>query len=132
MLLAGEGPSFAVLREQLRRSRVARRELTGAGFFTYLDGPAEAPRLATHARQHTVSGVFADIEGLEHGAGFILFIVDGLLDNLEGFSYDEPWPPEIGAFSLKYTAEDGPALKLTRGRGPASRKSDNKHDLTEV
>jgi hypothetical protein len=110
MLLAREEPSFAVLRQQLRLSRVARREMTGAGFYTYLEVAATAPRLATPTRQRTVSGVLAEIEGLQHGAGFILFIVDGLLDNLEGFSYDEPWPATIGAFRLKYTDEDSPAL----------------------
>jgi hypothetical protein len=50
--------------------------------------------------------VVATIEGLEHGAGFVLFIENGLLDNLEGFTYDEPWPDRLGGYSLRYMNEE--------------------------
>jgi hypothetical protein len=35
------------------------------------------------------------INGLEHGSGYILWIKNGLIDSLEGYSYEEPWPEEI-------------------------------------
>ena len=49
-----------------------------------------------------LGGVEATIEGLEHGVGFTLFLTDGWLDNLEGYTYDEPWPDTIETFSLRY------------------------------
>jgi hypothetical protein len=39
--------------------------------------------------------VIARMEGLEHGAGFMLFIDDGVLVMLEGYTYDEPWPQRM-------------------------------------
>lgn len=47
----------------------------------------------------------AAIGGLGHGAGFVLYVKDGRLDALEGYSYDEPWPPAIASFELQYTSE---------------------------
>ena len=41
------------------------------------------------------------ISGLRHGAGFVLFVDDGQLAMLEGFSYDGPWPQDIKEFSLR-------------------------------
>jgi hypothetical protein len=46
--------------------------------------------------------VVAEIEGLKHGAGFLLFITDGALDELEGYCYDEAWPKEVIGFKLAY------------------------------
>jgi hypothetical protein len=45
--------------------------------------------------------VTATIEGLEHGAGFVLFVQDGVLDVLEGFSYDEPWTDMNARFEVR-------------------------------
>jgi hypothetical protein len=42
-----------------------------------------------------ISDVGAEIEGVRHGVGFVLFIQDGRLDCLEGFTYDDPWPDEV-------------------------------------
>jgi hypothetical protein len=56
--------------------------------------------------------VAAQVDGLKHGAGFLLYVMDGMLDAIEGYSYDEPWPEQIGAFSLAYMHEG------TRDFGP--------------
>jgi hypothetical protein len=47
------------------------------------------------------------------GAGFLLTIADGYLDELEGYSYDEPWPGEIVSFTLSYTEEPRDLTALT-------------------
>lgn len=99
LFLAGDDVPLAALRRQLQLSRVARREFTGVGFFTYFTVPEDAPRASLLA-QATLTGVFANIDGLEHGAGFILFLSHGQLDNLEGFTFAEPWPDTIQGFSL--------------------------------
>lgn len=70
---------------------MASREATGVGFFTTLvigDGAEPAP---VKPGQMDLGDVTAVIDGVEHGVGFVLFVNDGVLDVLEGFSYDEPW-----------------------------------------
>ena len=36
-----------------------------------------------------------NINGLQHGSDYILWIKNGFITCLEGFSYNEPWPNEI-------------------------------------
>lgn len=47
--------------------------------------------------------VLADLDGLEHGAGFVLFIDNGLIGMLEGYSNTgEAWPDTPCNFELRY------------------------------
>ncbi|MDZ4155408.1 MAG: hypothetical protein U1E09_02545, partial [Methylococcales bacterium] len=46
--------------------------------------------------------VIGEIPELLSGAGFLLYIKNGVLDMLEGYSYDEPWPSSIDTFNLRY------------------------------
>ena len=48
--------------------------------------------------------VFADFDGLEHGATFVVRIAEGRLEMLEGSTVDEPWPSEGTPFRLRYEA----------------------------
>lgn len=102
-LLAGDHPVLAALRAQAERSRLKSRKNTGAGFFCIFEVPPEAQR-AGDARFH-LGDVNAEVPGLTHGAGFVLFVTQGRLDRLEGYSYDEPWPPAILEFRLQYQHE---------------------------
>jgi hypothetical protein len=45
--------------------------------------------------------VVAEVDGLKHGAGFALWIENGMLATLEGFSYDERWPETVNRYSLR-------------------------------
>jgi hypothetical protein len=102
MLLAGESPALEVLRAQREPLFVAKRELTGVGFFTELGHPPDVVRLQAPQRVR-FGDVLADIEGLEHGAGFVLYIDDGLITMLEGYSTaNEPWPESPARFALRY------------------------------
>jgi len=56
----------------------------------------------------------ADIEGLAHGAGFTLFLRDGVIDMLEGFSYDEPWPKEVARFQVRRSGKNWDLEALKR------------------
>jgi hypothetical protein len=80
------------LRRQFGRCRVASREPTGVGFFTALDVPMGVEPAPVKPGRMDLGDVSATIDGLEHGAGFVLFVQDGVLDELEGFSFAEPWP----------------------------------------
>jgi hypothetical protein len=43
------------------------------------------------------------VSGLKHGVGFLVFVEDGKLRELEGYTYDEPWPDRLDHFELHYT-----------------------------
>jgi len=75
--------ALAGLRERIR---VTARENTGAGFYTTLDVPHSLPikNIAS-----PLGDVGATIVGLEHGMGFLLWLWDGHIHKLEGFSFGE-------------------------------------------
>jgi hypothetical protein len=66
--------------------------------------PPDAPLLSAHTDFH-FGDVNADLDGLQHGAGFVVFVRGGRLATLEGYSYDEPWPTEVRSFRLTYQRE---------------------------
>lgn len=99
-LLNGDNPVLGILRTQSQLGSVATRDATGVGFYTSFTIPADAPRLMVDDFQ--LEDVGAEVDGLEHGAGFVLYVQGGALHLLEGYSYDEPWPDEIGNFQLAY------------------------------
>jgi hypothetical protein len=107
-LLDGNNPVLAALRAQLDSAEVSSRKLTGVGFFTHLKVDRSVERAPTPRPRIQILYVGAEISGLKRGASFVLFVTDGYLDVLEGFSYDEPWPPLISEFSLFY---EGPRAK---------------------
>ena len=113
-LLAGSHPVLHSLREQLRACRVKEREFTGCGFFCFLECDRSVSAARTTSETLTLGDVDAEISGLNHGAGFVLFVTRGYLDNLEGYSFEEPWPAKISEFTLKYTggSRDLSALRL--------------------
>lgn len=99
-LLAGDHPVLANLRAQVRRARLSKREMTGVGFYCDFEVDDGTP---TVRGDFHLGDVQADVAGLEHGAGFVLFVRSGLVSTLEGYSYDEPWPDRVVDFSLKYS-----------------------------
>ena len=101
-LLEGSHPVLDALRAQLPRLCVSRREVTGVGFYTYFaleDEDISAPLVAGDVR---FGDVDADIKGLKNGAGFVLYVRNGRVHMLEGYSYEEPWPPRIDEFTLAF------------------------------
>jgi len=77
----------ATLECQISSATILKRENTGAGFYTYcaVDRTSNAPVEGLNLRH----GPMAKIDGLDHGMGFILWLKDGYLDCLEGYSYEE-------------------------------------------
>ena len=103
-LLAGDHPALECLRAQAAVARVAARKMSGVGFFTDFDVPADV-RLLASPRDLELGDVDADLEGLVHGASFVLFVRKGRIDFLEGHSRAEPWPAALGTFRLRYREE---------------------------
>jgi hypothetical protein len=100
-LLSGKSEIFQVLYNQYRQLQVAEREFTGVGFWTIFSVPSSVPQLLGRP-SFSFGDVSAEITGLKHGAGFELFVKNGYLRMLEGFSFDEPWPKTVDAFNLFY------------------------------
>ena len=92
MLLAGADDRLAILRSQLNSATVDRREMSGVGFFTHFSIPPDGPLLVAGPRRIVLGDVYAEVNGLQHPAGFLLFVDDGALNFLECFIFDERWP----------------------------------------
>ena len=103
-MLDGSFPLLIQLQHQLELCIVKKREFTDFGFYTTLTVPQSIPRIAR------LDIKFGDVIGyipeLSEGAGFLLYLKDGVLDMLEGYSYGEPWPSSIDCFTLKYIKGD--------------------------
>ena len=100
MLLQGENSVLAMLYQQYLVSTVKKRELTGVGFFTTFVAPKGISSVNNYS--FTFGDVVAEMDGLKHGVGFVLFVTNGIIDILEGYTYDEPWPDKITNLQLSY------------------------------
>ena len=98
-MLDKSGEPFETVRQQLAQATVAKREFSGVGFFTHFVVPADA-RVRHDLPPMEIGDVGAEFPSLQHGAGFLLFIRDGIVSMLEGFTYDEPWPTNTDEFRV--------------------------------
>jgi hypothetical protein len=98
--LDGDHSTLKALRQQLASCRVDKREFTGAGFYT--DFVVDNSVVDQLHGDFNLDEVIAEIDGLKHGAGFVLYVRNGMLQSLEGYSYDEPWPEKISGFKLRF------------------------------
>ena len=109
-LLAGPLDILATLREQITSARVVLRELSGAGFFLKFEVSPSTRRV--EPANFEISDVYFDLEGTEHGGGSVLFIRDGVVTTLEGYSHAGGWPDEPRQFRLYYF--DGPTRNMPK------------------
>jgi hypothetical protein len=98
-MLDRQGEPFHTLRRQLSLATVSKRKFSGVGFFTEFALSKDAP-VNEDLADMTVGDVGAEIPGLEHGAGFVLFVRNGAIRMLEGYTYDENWPENTDGFRL--------------------------------
>ena len=102
MLLAGDDEALAVLRQQIDHAKVSSRRMTGVGFYTDFIIPPEVARIVDlpSFKLGDVNGTAANVM---NGLGFLLYVTDGALSMLEGYTYDEPWPNELQGLVLTYS-----------------------------
>jgi hypothetical protein len=85
--MALQVPELAdALGSQQAKIRVTDRESTGAGFYTTLDVSQRSPIKGVAS---PLGDVGATIVGLRHGMGFLLWLRNGHIHRLEGYSYEE-------------------------------------------
>ncbi|GEM_PF-1108651 len=113
MLLAGDRPVLQLLRHQYARCGVARREETGVGVFVRFLLPGDIQPLPGNP-SFVIDDVSADVDGLQFGVGFVLFVRDGFLNCLEAYLWgDDRWPDRIECYSLYYTKRMGASVVRT-------------------
>lgn len=88
---------------QLDQATIASRRKTWFGFFLNF---AVSPTALLEPANFELNDVYADIEGLEYGAGFLLFVRNGKIAFLEGHSHDEDWPAQIGEYEVFVRSPD--------------------------
>lgn len=106
-LLEGNGDTLKTLRKQYEISTVKSREFTGVGFFTTFGVPENVPYLES-SKSFQFGDVVGQIEGILNGVGFVLYVKDGRIHMLEGYTYgSEKWPEKITNYKLSHI----PSLK---------------------
>lgn len=99
--IIGEYPILAdALACQLAEATVCNRRDTGKGFYTDLIVSDGAPLVVTPS---PIGEPSADVDGLEHGMGFLLMVRDCKMVCLEGYSFEDHAAPidfETVAFSM--------------------------------
>lgn len=83
----------------------------GVGFYCDFEVPREAASV-DGAGSFEISDGVGDVPGLANGVGFVLFVREGRLAMLEGFTYDEQWPESVSGIVLRY--EPGPTRDLSK------------------
>ncbi len=102
-LLIGDDSKFSTLREQLKTATVADRKNTGSGFYVDFFIPQNAQRISANP-SFEISDVIGKLNDGKLDVGFVLFIKNGVLSMLEGFTYgSDEWPEKISDFQLHCT-----------------------------
>jgi hypothetical protein len=111
LLLAGDHPTNAVLRAQYARSRIRKVELTGVGFFVEFEIPSDVAR--TVPTSFAGGSATIEVEGVKNPAGSVLFVKDGMLSKLEGYTYGwDAWPEYAAVIDVRDAVPIGPPAKI--------------------
>jgi hypothetical protein len=108
LLLSRHDEGYPALRTQLATVEVTAREMTGAGFFTSLSVAPDTPKAPASVGNPLGQGaaydedVYADLDGMASGAGFLLWLSDGRMSRLEGYAYADQWPDEVAGFTVRW------------------------------
>ncbi len=97
LLIAGDHPALATLREQWARTEVGDIDMTGQGFFANLVVPTDLP--AAEPRHMTGGNANIELEGHE-GAGCVLYVVDGYLRTLDVHAWRSGWPDPVRVLGI--------------------------------
>jgi hypothetical protein len=101
LMLQGSCPRCTALRNQLTHLRETERDFTGAGFFLRMKYQSAVVPV-TELKHNFMGSAVADVDGFRNVVGFLLIVINGLVDTLEGWSIgdDEWW--EHGLFYRVY------------------------------
>src|SRR5262245_25790022 len=98
-LLEGKQPALAALREQFKQAKITSIEATGLGFYVDFEVPADLP--LTDPRNFTGGDAVINLEGAQAPAGCVLYVREGRLATLEGYTFDDAWPEDAKVLSVE-------------------------------
>ena len=101
MLLSGEHPMLNILKNQWENSKIEKVDLSGAGFFIKYQVLDNLLIIPNHV-DFSFGDVYVDLIGLDDVIGFVLFIKDGRIDTLEGYTTGDIWPDKINIKRIYY------------------------------
>lgn len=101
MLLAGDEPVLALLREQRKAIQSCSISQTGRGFFANFSLYKETT-IPTVPANFEITDVEGDSDSLQYGVGFLLFVRDGYLAFLEAHTYGEDFDRACNVRELYY------------------------------
>lgn len=94
-------PDYAsVLKRQLGNAGIGEFRIYKQGFSVSFMIAESSPRLNV-TETLTLGDTLAEIPGLEHGMGFILWVKHGIIDSLEGYTYGEDIPDSLCGYTLQ-------------------------------
>ena len=106
MLLTNAHPVAKILMHQYQHSEIKSRRYSGAGFFT--DFKVETGVDMAPKNNFEIGGISADIGDNKDVLGFLLFIRDGFIDWLEGYTQGiDNWPDSYEDVVLKFDNQNG-------------------------
>lgn len=79
-------PATDGLRDQFEAAQVTAFENTGAGFFSTVTVPPEAPRIPENS---PLDAATANVDGIDHGMGFLVFLENGYVSLIEGYTHSD-------------------------------------------
>ncbi|MCM1091553.1 MAG: hypothetical protein NC092_05695 [Butyrivibrio sp.] len=106
LLLNGEDEVLRILREQYKNAGIVLEEDNEAGFYInyYVDRTINPISLVNSTFQ--IGDVDGMINGIDGAVGFILYIKDGYLEMLEGYTNAvDKWPETDAEINLDYDSQ---------------------------
>lgn len=99
MTISEELPAYKNLMIEQYADSIKRREFTGHGFFTYFENVTEGLIVDAGFKQEL--GMLTATLNDVCEVGFALFIRDGRISCLEGYTFGDAWPDVINTYSIK-------------------------------
>jgi len=92
---------------QYKSAKVIKREFTGVGFYTDFEIQDKSTVILTDFNSE-LGSLHVTLPELKYGIGFVLFIRNGFISLLEGYTYgEEQWPDNITEYTFYKVNEDG-------------------------
>lgn len=105
MLLSGDEEVLLTLREQYESAVIVSEEDTGAGFFIRYQVDGTFRIREEFKATFQIGDIDGEIDGIDGAVGFVLFIKDGYLTMLEGYTNGIDKWPEMDTEIILHNAE---------------------------
>lgn len=116
MLLSGEDEVLAKLRKQYEVARVVSREITDAGFFTSFSVDNRSD-LCIMNKSFYIGDVDGNVDGIKGAVGFMLFVRNGYITLLEGYTnVIDAWPKSYDKIVLNYDSGETRDISSLRAK----------------